>query len=127
MTTSHLAIDDNVLIKVYSQFSELRRSLGQKFCGVDHESFVDGGRFQGIAMPAAMLASEHLLAVANIINRFCYSLHSLVAWEQTLIMLTADEKSIVLFEFVVDVASNCLSLPYSIRQMLGNYQVDVAG
>jgi hypothetical protein len=42
----------------------------------------------------------------------------LTAWEKVLDAVTEDEKIAVLFEFVSPIVNNCLSLPYSTRQML---------
>jgi hypothetical protein len=75
MATSRLVLDDQKLIELYSQYLQVRRSVGELFHGVEYHNFVDNGCYQAIAMPAAMVASEHLLAVGNGVNRFCYQLH----------------------------------------------------
>jgi len=41
-----------------------------------------------------MIASEHLLAAANIVNRFCYELHALTSWQKVLETLNEDEKEL---------------------------------
>jgi hypothetical protein len=118
MTRSRLAFVDQKLIELHSQYLQVRRSLGELFRGVNYHDFVDNGRYYPNAMPAVMVASEHLLAVANSVSRFCYELHALASWQKALEALGEDERTIALFEFVSPMATSCLSLPYSIRQML---------
>jgi hypothetical protein len=34
-----------------------------------------------------MIASEHLVAAANTVNKFCYDMHALAAWEKVFITI----------------------------------------
>src|SRR5271154_6626847 len=122
MTTSSLFLDDQKLVDLYMHFQHVRRSLGVKYANVAYHDFVDIGSYDGAVGPAQMIASEQLLAAANTaantVNRFCYEMHALAPWEKALESVNEDEKFLALFEFVAPVTADCLSQPYSIRQML---------
>jgi hypothetical protein len=52
------------------------------------------------------------------VNRFCYDMHALLAWTLVFEALGEDDKFVALYEFVSPLAADCLSMPYSIKQML---------
>jgi len=103
---------------LYTTFQGERRSLGELYRQARYDDFVDRGRYQGSAMPVALMAGEHIVAATNAINRFNYDLHSIAAWRKAFDTITEGEKMQALFEFVFSIASNSLSAPYSIKQLL---------
>jgi len=68
-------------------------------------------------MPAAMIASEHVLSANNAVDRFRHDLHGLTSWAKVLETVAEDERIPALFEFVAPAAAHCVSAPYSIKQM----------
>ena len=77
MTASRLFLDDQKLVDLYVRFQQKRRSLGVIYPSVGYHDFVDSGSYEGVAGLSPMIASEHLVSVANTVNRFCYDLHTL--------------------------------------------------
>jgi hypothetical protein len=117
MSVTAVTLDDQTLLALYTTFQGARRSLGQLYRQARYADFVDRGRYQGSAMPVALIAGEHIVAATNTINRFNYDLHSITAWSKVFDSIIEDEKMQALFEFVFSIASDSLSAPYSIKQL----------
>jgi hypothetical protein len=118
MSEAQVTLDDGTLRALYTQFQNERRSLGQLYSPVPFDDFIGRGRYQAAALPAPILAQAHILDATNALNRFGYDLAGLTAWSNVFLTITEDEKMQALFEFVFFIASDCLSAPYSIRQLL---------
>lgn len=116
METGKFKLDYHKLSGLYVRFQHTLRSLDRIFSGVPHDYSVDQGSYSGIATVFALTASEHILHIANIVNRFSYDLNGIAAWAELLEALTEEERLSVLFEFVTPTATHCLCAPYGLRQ-----------
>ncbi len=111
---------EHSLLAMYAGFQRERHSSGEIYPFVHYDKFLDRGRYHAIAMPVIWIAQGHILETENALNRFCYDLHSITAWNKTLKSATEAEKRLVLYEFVIPTASLSLSAPYSIKQKFMN-------
>jgi hypothetical protein len=119
MSETSVTLDDEILLRLYTKFQGTRRAIGQLYAPVPFDDFISRGRYQGIAaLPASVLAQEHILHATNTLNRYGYDLQNLEAWCNVFETITEDEKMIALFEFVFHIASDSLSAPYAIKQLL---------
>lgn len=125
MSNSRATLEDQTLLTLYTKFQEARRFLGTLYPQARYDTFLDRGRYQGIALPVPLIAQEHVLEAANTLNRFNYDLHSITAWSKVFESVTDTEKMQAVFEFVFLVISHSLSAPYSIKQMFikSTYQI----
>ena len=117
MARNRLSLGDRKLSELYARFQRQRRSLGELYPHVDYEDFVDHGRYQGAALPAVAMAREHIIAITNTLNRFWYDLRNITVWGYVFDSLSEDEKLLALYEFLYSIMNQCLSAPYSIKQM----------
>ena len=116
MSDSDIILDDETLLALYAKFQRARRSLAEISPQARYDDFIARGRYQGSALPAPMVATHHILELANTINRFHYDVHSLEAWRNVFGTIIEAEQIQALFEFVFPLASYSLSAPYSIKQ-----------
>ncbi|HUC71584.1 MAG TPA: hypothetical protein VMS01_10365, partial [Stellaceae bacterium] len=118
MTDSRLDLNNRTLCQLYETFQNQRSTIGEIYLGVPYHDFIDNKKYCGSAFPAITLASEHIITVTNIVNRFHYDLHSFISWSRVFEEISEDEKLMALVEFVIPVSNQCLSAPYLIKQTL---------
>jgi hypothetical protein len=118
MSQNRVNLDDQTLCSLYGKFQEARRSIGRMYPLAVYDDFIDRGRYQGIALPMTVIAPEHMLTATNSVNRFNYDLHNLSAWNEVFSSIDEEQRWQATFEFTFLIASQCLSTPYSIKQML---------
>lgn len=105
------------LLTLYSDFQRVRRSLNHLYPAIRYDDSFFGGRYDPFAMIPVMMAQGHVLTAAHSINRFSDELRSLTAWTKVFEAVTETERIMALYEFTYPIASHCLSMPYSIKQM----------
>jgi hypothetical protein len=106
------------LLTLYRNFQRTRRPLSYLYPIVQYDdSFLSRGRYNPFSMIAVMMAPSHLLSLRHNINRFGNELRSLTAWAKVFETATEAERISDLYEFTYPIASQCLSMPYSIKQM----------
>lgn len=106
------------LVALYRNFQEVRRPLSHIYPMIRYDDSFLGSRYNPFSLIAVMMAQTHPLAMAHNINRFGDELRSLSAWAKVFETATEDERISALYEFSYPIASQCMSMPYSIKQAL---------
>lgn len=107
--------DDKRLLELYAQFLKRREavSIGQP---AEYAEFA--GPYDGASFAVGWLSEGEVPAVTNKVNAFWRHLGGLIAWNEIYQSLDEDDKFNVVIEFITPTADHCLSMPYSIKQML---------
>jgi hypothetical protein len=106
------------LLALYRDFQKIRRSLNHLYPTIRYDdAFFSQKRYNGTAILVVTMAQGHILTATHIINRFSNELRSVTAWNKVFEAVAEAERIAALYEFIYPIASQCLSMPYSIKQM----------
>lgn len=117
MSKNRVVSDDQKLLDLYRKFRETRRTLGEVYPFTQFENFLDNGSYSASALPVVLMAQDQIIGATNALNRFCYDLHAITAWNRLFQSITEDEKILAIYEFLFPAASDALSAPYAIKQL----------
>ena len=109
------ALDDKRQLELYARFLKEREAISM---GQPAEYAEFQGPYDAASIPVKWLSEGEVRAVTNKVNAFWRHLGGLVAWSKIYKSLGDDEKFHVVVEFISPTADHCLSMPYSIKQML---------
>ena len=106
------------LLGLYRDFQQVRRPLNHLYPMIGYDGSFLGGRYNPVSLVAVLMAQNQPLSITHNINRFGNELRSLLAWAKVFETITEAERISALYEFAYPTASQCMSMPYSIKQAL---------
>jgi hypothetical protein len=105
-----------ILLNLYRSFQQVRRPLNHLYPMIGYDDSFLGDRYNPFSLLAVLMAQSHPTSIAHNINRFGNELRSLTAWAKVFETATEGGRISALYEFAYPIASQCLSMPYSIKQ-----------
>lgn len=118
MNDASATATDEKLVELYKRFQKARRLLPIIAPTAQYDDFINRGKYQGECLAVALLSQEHILAIANSVNRFWDYVHRMAAWGEVFRSASEEEKFAAFFEFLSPIADQCLAAPYAIKQKM---------